>query len=464
MRYSKMRQKRFIIIGLCSIVFLMCVGYAAFSTVLTINSTSEITSAWDVEITGVRGVNDASLTYNDAYDKVDPSISNDKLSVTIQTGLLYPGDTRIYEIEVTNKGNVDAEVSTKFENVINDSTIFSFDGVSPVGSDGEDILTPGGTYNPSLLETVEPFDLPAFTNNKRYLYLMIKFRDNVTSQPKDLNPSVTLTLNAVQKSENTPTVPVGEETVTIGGVEVPVVNSGDGLYEDWIEEGRYVYRGGNPNNYIEFSGMLWRIISIEDDKRMKVILNDSDMYLPYDENLSGIWADSSLQNYLNNSFYNSLSEKNYIVSSDYNVGFLQNPGVDRSLLDVVTQEKSVKWNGFIGLLNFSDYMKSSTNSECVTYINARPIIPYPVCHNSNYLQFTYSGTMYWWLLNSPNIQATNRGVYLILYNNTTEGVSYGSARLVNLIYPNVKPVLYLSSELTLTGDGDIEHPYTILNN
>jgi len=127
MRYSKRRQKSLIIIGLCSIVFLMCIGYAAFSTVLTINSTSEITSAWDVEITGVRGVNDSSLTYNDAYDKVDPSISDDKLSITIQTGLLYPGDTRIYEIEVTNKGNVDAEVSTKFENVINDSTLFSFD-------------------------------------------------------------------------------------------------------------------------------------------------------------------------------------------------------------------------------------------------------------------------------------------------------------------------------------------------
>ena len=173
MRYSKRKQKRLIIIGLCSIVFLMCIGYAAFSTVLTINSTSEITSNWDVEITNVRGVNDSSLTYNDAYDKVAPSISDDKHSVTIQKGLFYPGDTRIYEIEVTIKGNINSELSTKFENVINDSTIFSFDGVSPIGSDGYDILSAGGSYDTILLETAEPFDFPAFTNNKRYLYLVI---------------------------------------------------------------------------------------------------------------------------------------------------------------------------------------------------------------------------------------------------------------------------------------------------
>ena len=44
-----------------------------------------------------------------------------------------------------------------------------------------------------------------------------------------------------------------------------VVTSGDGLYEDEYEEGRYVYRGANPNNYIEFNNELWRIIAKETD-------------------------------------------------------------------------------------------------------------------------------------------------------------------------------------------------------
>ena len=29
-----------------------------------------------------------------------------------------------------------------------------------------------------------------------------------------------------------------------------VVTSGDGLYEDQYEDGRYVYRGSEPNNYM----------------------------------------------------------------------------------------------------------------------------------------------------------------------------------------------------------------------
>ena len=118
MRYSSRNKRKYVIIGLCLILVLMMVGYSAFSTVLTINSSSEITSNWDVHITNVRAVNDSSLTYNDAYDKVEPSISEDNLSVTIQTGLLYPGDTRIYEIEVSNLGNIDSEVTTSFQNRI----------------------------------------------------------------------------------------------------------------------------------------------------------------------------------------------------------------------------------------------------------------------------------------------------------------------------------------------------------
>lgn len=38
---------------------------------------------------------------------------------------------------------------------------------------------------------------------------------------------------------------------------------GEGLYEDKYEEGRYVYKGENPNNYLKFNDELWRIVSLE---------------------------------------------------------------------------------------------------------------------------------------------------------------------------------------------------------
>ncbi len=53
-----------------------------------------------------------------------------------------------------------------------------------------------------------------------------------------------------------------------------VVTEGDGLYADSYEEGRYIYRGQNPNNYIMFNDELWRIIAKETDGTYKIIKND----------------------------------------------------------------------------------------------------------------------------------------------------------------------------------------------
>ena len=64
------------------------------------------------------------------------------------------------------------------------------------------------------------------------------------------------------------------KTVDIGGVKVTPVTEGDGLYEDEYEEGRYVYRGSNPNNYIMFNNELWRIISKETDGTYKILRNE----------------------------------------------------------------------------------------------------------------------------------------------------------------------------------------------
>ena len=53
------------------------------------------------------------------------------------------------------------------------------------------------------------------------------------------------------------------------------VTEGDGLYEDEYEDGRYIYRGTNPNNYIWFNNEMWRIIAKEKDGTYKIIRNES---------------------------------------------------------------------------------------------------------------------------------------------------------------------------------------------
>ena len=45
--YRSKKKRNYIIIGLCAVLFLMGVGYAAFNTELKISGTSKVTSNWD---------------------------------------------------------------------------------------------------------------------------------------------------------------------------------------------------------------------------------------------------------------------------------------------------------------------------------------------------------------------------------------------------------------------------------
>ena len=46
-------QRNYIIVGLCMILVIMGVGYAAFQSQLKITGTSNITSNWSVKITDI---------------------------------------------------------------------------------------------------------------------------------------------------------------------------------------------------------------------------------------------------------------------------------------------------------------------------------------------------------------------------------------------------------------------------
>ena len=174
--------------------------------------------------------------------------------------------------------------------------------------------------------------------------------------------------------------------VDIAGQDVDVVTSGDGLYEDKYEDGRYIYRGSKPNNYIKFNNELWRIIAKESDGTYKIVKNE---WLPkrsFDAanhrlttnntycntpslrcnvygkvsgtytlgNISGtVTEDSSLAEYLNGEYYNSLTPiaKGQIQTHAFNIGGVLDLEVDGndSIAKNLQQEKAYTWTGNIGL-------------------------------------------------------------------------------------------------------------------
>ena len=488
-------KRNYIIIGLCLVLVLMAVGFAAFAQQLQINGTSNITSSWDIRITNIRAINLSSVTNNGAYDITEPSIGSDNLSASFQTGLKSPGDTRIYEIEVTNSGSLDAEVTTVFTNTLSDSVHFSYDGVGPLGGSGTDVLTNAGVYNTASVSNAEPFSLPAKANNVRYIYMTVKYRDSVESQPSNLTASINLKLNAVQSSGTVTPSDSGLQTITAAGIDFPVALTGDGLYYD-ENTGEYYFRGANPDNYIEFSGDTWRIMSINSMGNIKII-----KYEPIDlTGYSGVyssdshrgifdvpgksggrtsgycsdnnamsygcnaWAamdsfvngsisgevtgDAELNTYLNTTYKNSLTDLSYVQTNmTWNVGA---SGINRDTLSVKVMqemESMYTWQGDIALPTKSEYIRANSNSSCLTALNSRNNSN--TCKSTNYLYFGYS----YWLL-------TPFSEYSYVNFIQIEGSVGGNVSMSQML---VLPVIYLKSDITLTGTGtDDENIYRIL--
>ena len=448
------RQRNYIILGLCSILLVMAAGYAAFRTQLTINGTSNITSDWKVLITDIQ----SKTLAGDATDAEAPS--HTETTATFKTNLVSPGDSMQYDITVENRGDIDAVLeSIDVKTGENEAILFETSGIKrgdKLLPEESDVLTVVVTYNPE-----------------------------VTNQPDNLNSEVTVTLNYVQDDGSILPEPEGP---SIGGISVPTVESGDGLYEDSTRAGRYVYKGANPNNYIEFNNELWRIISKEADGTYKILRNEvlpEDM--PFDSigarttgycsqgsaptygcnvwsstaNMVGspseftngtftgtVDADSEMLTYLNGEYLNSITaNKDKIVNHDYNIGAVVSDNED--LNAQIEGEKAYKWNGKVGLISHSDYINANSNQELcgtdkINYEN------YETCRNDDWMYI--SGT-YWWTL-SPYAGASPYVWFVYNDGHLDSSAPYYSR--------GVRPAVYLTASLSLSGSGTESDPFTIM--
>jgi len=109
-------------------------------------------------------------------------------------------------------------------------------------------------------------------------------------------------------------------------------------------------------------------------------------------------------------------------------------------------------------------MKASTNEECKTFIDARPITNNSPCHLNNFLHsFKDAGGL--WLLNSVtqsqayciwNEEHNDTHPFTISYYNKDK-----SSHEVSKVLLKIEPVLFLNGNITLTGKGTENMPYKI---
>ena len=233
-----------------------------------------------------------------------------------------------------------------------------------------------------------------------------------------------------------------------------IVTSGDGLYEDEYEDGKYTYKGANPNNYVTFNNEEagWRIISINSDGTIKILYEGGGIKArPWDSSDSNNWArPATLNTYLNGEYYDSLSStaKNQIVESTYYAGAVTNSNND--MQDQINDEKSTTSKVKVALATLSEYIRACSNTNCKTLSTYQKSSNR--CINSDWMY--KSNIAYWWTL-SPNSDYFDRVFYV---NNG--GTIYSDN--VRTMQAAIRPVVTLSSEVKITGGtGTQSDPFQI---
>ena len=470
-------QRNYIIVGLCAILVIMAVGYAAFSSQLKISGTSNIANNFIVKITDIQ----STVQSGGASDAVVPSYTD--TTATFHTNLVSPGDSMKYEVTIENKGSIDAVLKTITKtDTSNSAILFETTGVN----EGDELKAGESTT----------------------MIVTVTYNPAVTSQPTDLESNLTVELDYEQTGGGSVEPGPGGNITTIGGQEVEIVSSGDGLYEDSYESGRLIYRGQNPNNYIEFNDELWRIIAKEADGTYKIIRDritmngflegkrafdeinhrstaknsycqdplygcgvyaavSGEFSSPSGSQKGTVTEDSSIKIYLNDDYYvNNINSaaKEQMTSHSFNIGaveYLDQSGAEAdSIAKNIAGEKMYKWTGNVGLVNVSDILRASTNSLCTsatTSVNGSN-----EC-NSNYL--LDSGTesflsLYYWTINAYSSESGD--VSFITWYGFADSTSRAvfSSRSHYIFSP--RPVVFLKSDTTLSGEGTINSPFTIV--
>ena len=164
------------------------------------------------------------------------------------------------------------------------------------------------------------------------------------------------------------------------------------------------------------------------------------------------WAiPASLNTYLNGDYYNNLNStaQNQIVAKDWSIRAVTYR--NNNLTTQINEENATKWNGKVALVTVSEYIRSNSNkSNCDTFDKLLNV-PTEQCTETTWM---YNYGIGWWTLSTRK-----ESMYYSFYVGSTLNVNFQTVKGYGY---SVRPTLYLSSEVKITGgDGSQSNPYQI---
>ena len=411
-------RKEIIIVGLMLLLVIALIGvsYAAFRFTGEGNKLNTITTG--------------SITMS--YEESDNTISlNGALPTTDETGMkrLNPGEYFDFTVSSTITGdvNINYEISAKEvgDGTIDGSNIKLY--LTRLTDDGEEqvmsprVYTEESTSNnftgrPANEMSLYTSSMSSSESNNYRLRMYVDEEYNPQGDGGNLTFSVKINVYGRDR--------VAEEASTVLLDNIPKENQ----YDDGVDT---FITGEDPNNYIWYSGKLWRVVSVANEaKTTKLVTQWNISAITYSSS-STDFAGSYMEDWLNDTsadgFLGNLRDyENFIVTDAK-----WNATLDATSLGSITRpsDSGTVVTDAVGLLNMYEY-QSSNNGSSNGYLN---------------------NGLVWWTL-TPNSTSYVRSVVNYgLASNYSPSFAYG-----------VRPSINLKSNVQIVnGDGTVDNPYRL---
>ncbi|HIR59385.1 MAG TPA: hypothetical protein IAB38_04975 [Candidatus Onthousia excrementipullorum] len=418
-------KKEIVIIGLILLMVIALIGvsYAAFR--------------FTGEGTKVNSITTGSITMT--YEETDNTISlNGALPTTDATGKKRLTEGEYFDFTVSSKiagdVNINYEISAKdvttSDRKIDGSNIKLY--LTRLTDDGEEELMTPEVYNeetnannftgrPSGEMSLYTSSMNSSESNRYRIRMWVDEDYNPQGDGGNLQFSVQINVYGLDGNP--------EDLLPTVSEKLLASNLGDGsTYDDGVDT---FITGEDPNNYIWYSGKLWRAVSVNNEaKTTKLVTQWNISAITYNPSNQTNFEGSYMEDWLNDTsvdgFLGNLRDYENFVVTDA----VWDATLDATSLGSITRPNGTTTvSKAVGLLNIYEY-QSSNNGEKNGYLN---------------------NGLNWWTL-TPNSSSVVRVVY---YN--------GDASSSTPTYSNgVRPSINLkSSVLIVDGNGTIDNPYRL---
>lgn len=244
---------------------------------------------------------------------------------------------------------------------------------------------------------------------------------------------------------------ISTDPLTTPGIE-PAIED-EGLIKSSDDIGvTYYFRGNVLNNYVLFGNKLWRIVRINGDGTVRIILNDasnvSSYYTAENSNLNFI--DSNMNAFLENWLQSELEGYiDYIANAKFCSDTAHDENYNYYAYTRIVVNKiptfnclGTSYSNEIGILTVDEVIMAGADVEK---------------ENKSYYLYKDDITNAWYTMSAAKGNSTNTNMFMVNSDGVLKTDINGS------LYRQVRPVINLIKNIKMTGLGTIDDPYRLVD-